>query len=143
MIRFEYVVVAMGKLNGAWDDPNSRAFKLRNPLLLKTWRPERKTDSDHYREFTSFMGGFKAGLVDVLSKCDAKNNKLTSENTLRDLLQYFGYHTDLSSRPIILFLRRSLGEDVSLETKLGWFQEDDTPVEPVEPGEPKILEKEN
>ena len=105
MIRLEALVLAIGKMNGAWDDPDSRAFKLRNPLLLKTYRPEKKADSEHYRVFSSVMGGFKAGIADLQAKMSGQNHRLSSENTLRDALALFGYSHDLTTRKIVLFLQ--------------------------------------
>lgn len=124
MIRFEMLALALGKMNGSFDDPESRAFKLRNPLLLKTYRPEKKFDSENYRIFTSVMGGFKAGIADLQAKCSGKNHRLTSENTLKDLLAIFGFANEATARKIVLFLRRALqDESVSLNTLVGWFQE--------------------
>jgi hypothetical protein len=128
MIRYEGLVLALGKMNGCFDDPESHAFKLRNPLLLKTYRPEKKCDSDHYRIFSSVMGGFKAGIADMVAKCSGKNNRLSAENVLKDLLSIYGFNHEVSTRKIVLFLRRALDdEEISLNTKLTYFQE--SPVE--------------
>ena len=128
MIRFEILALSISKMNGAWDDPESRAFKLRNPLLLKTYRPEKKFDSENYRIFTSLMGGFKAGIADLQAKCSGKNNRLNSENVLRDLLAVYGFANEATARKITLFLRRALlDESVSLNTPISWFLE--TPLE--------------
>ncbi len=117
-------------MNGSWDDPESRSFKLRNPLLLKTYRPEKKFDSENYRIFTSLMGGFKAGIADLQAKCNGKNHRLSSENVLRDLLAVYGFSNEATARKIVLFLRRALiDESVSLNTPISWFQE--TPEVPV------------
>src|SRR6266576_385902 len=124
MIRFEILALAIGRMNGGFDDPESRSFKLRNPLLLKTYRPEKKFDSENYRIFTSLMGGFKAGIADLQAKCSGKNNRLNSENVLRDLLAVYGFANDATARKLVLFLRRGLiDESVSLNTPLSWFQE--------------------
>lgn len=124
MVRLEMIALSLGRMNGAWDDPESRAFKLRNPLLLKTYRPEKKFDSENYRIFTSLMGGFKAGIADLQAKCSGKNHRLTSENVLRDLLAVYGFSNEATARKIILFLRRSLtDESVSLNTPIGFFLE--------------------
>lgn len=124
MIKLESLVLAIGKLNGCFDDPESKAFKLCNPLLLKTYRPEKKVDSENYRVFSSIMGGFKAGVADVQAKSSGKNHRLSEENTLRDLLVLYGFQNELTTRKIVLFLRRSLNdESVSLTTPLKWFLE--------------------
>lgn len=122
MIRLEALVLSLGKMNGAFDDPDSRAFKICNPLLLKTWRPEKKTDSEHYRVFSSLMGGFKAGIADATAKSSGKNNRLAPENPLKDLLAIYGFSNDVSVRKIVLFLRRALqDESISTHTPLSWF----------------------
>jgi hypothetical protein len=124
MIRFEMLALVLGKMNGAWDDPESRAFKLRNPLLLKTYRPEKKFDSENYRIFSSLMGGFKAGIADLQAKCSGKNHRLSSENNLRDLLVVFGFSNEATTRKIILFLRRALvDESISPHTLISYFLE--------------------
>jgi len=124
MLKIEAFVLSVGKYNGAWDDPDAKAFKLCNPLLLKTYRPEKKCDSEHYRIFSSVMGGFKAGIADVQAKCSGKNNRLMPENTLKDLFSIYGFSNESTARKLILFLRRSLSdESVSLTTPIGWLLE--------------------
>jgi len=124
MIRLEILVLAIStKLNAAFE-PNSKAFELRNPLLLKTYRPEKKQDSDHYRLFGTFMGGFKAGLADVVAKTNGESNRLNDLNTLRDLMHLYGVHTDLSFRPVILYLRKSLNDSgIDADTPISYFKE--------------------
>ena len=118
------LALALSRMNGAMDDPESRAFKLRNPLLLKTYRPEKKFDSENFRIFTSLMGGFKAGIADLQAKCSGKSHRLSSENTLKDLLAVYGFANEATARKIILFLRRALvDESVSMNTLVGWFSE--------------------
>lgn len=125
MIRVEILVIAIGNYNGAFDSPDSKAFKLRNPLLLKTYRPEKKVDSDHYRIFSSVMGGVKAACADVLAKSTGKNHRLTQENTLKDLLMTYGFNDDRVQRKLVLFMRRALeDESVELHTKLSWLLEE-------------------
>jgi hypothetical protein len=124
MIKLEMVCLAVGKLNGAFDDPESKAFRLCNPLLLKTYRPEKKVDSENYRIFTSVMGGFKAGIADLQAKSSGKNHRLSEDNTLRDLLVLYGFANEQTVKKIILFLRRSLqDENISANTPIKWFLE--------------------
>src|SRR5579885_2130587 len=124
MIRFEALVLALAGLNGAFDVPTSKAFTLRNPLLLRTYRPEKKVDSEHYRVFSSVLGGFKAGLADLEAKCSGKNHRLSSQNTLRDMLVLYGFNNDAAVRKVVLFLQRALGDEtISADTKLEWFKE--------------------
>lgn len=130
MIRFEALALAISKINGGLDDPDSKAFKLRNPGMLKTYRPEKKTDSDHYRIFTSSMGGFKALVADLQAKCSGKNHRLSVENTLGDMLRIFGFESSVAQRKIVLFVQRALqDESVTIHTKLSWFSESPIPVQ--------------
>jgi hypothetical protein len=127
VIRLESLVVAIGKLNGAWDDPDSKAFQLCNPLLLKTYRPEKKCDGEHTRIFTSVMGGFKAGIADIQAKCSGKNNRLGPENSLADILAVFGFKNEQTVRKTILFLRRAnRDESIHANTPVAWFLQKDS-----------------
>ena len=133
MIRFEILALAISKINGGLDDPDSRAFKLCNPLLLKTYRPEKKVDSENYRVFSSFGGGFKAAVADLMAKCTGQNHRLSVNNTLRDMLKIFGFTDEKVQRKIVLFIRRSTQDDsVSLNTLMGWFYESPVVQEKVE-----------
>lgn len=124
MIRLEILVLSIANLNGAFDSPDSKAFKLRNPLLLKTYRPEKKVDSDHLRIFSSVMGGFKAAVSDAEAKSSGKNHRLSQENTLKDLFAMYGFNDDRVCRKILLFMRRALeDENIELYTKLSWLHE--------------------
>lgn len=124
MIKIELLVIAIGNANGAFDMPESRAFRLKNPLHLRTYAPEKKCDSEHYREFSSWGGGVKAACSDVLAKISGKNHRLTPENTLKDLLVVYGFPDDRAQRKLLLFLQRGLqDESITLNTKLSWLQE--------------------
>jgi hypothetical protein len=128
MLKIELLAVCLGNLNGAFDSPESRAFATRNPLLLRTYRPEKKCDSEHYRVFTSIMGGLKAGVADITAKCSGKNHRLSSENTLRDLLAMYGFNDDRATRRVTVFLQKALGdENIYPGTKISWLLE--VPVE--------------
>lgn len=125
MLRFEALALSIANVNGGFSDPTSKAFTLCNPLMLKCYRPEKKTDADNYRIFTTVMGGFKAGVAELQARCSGKNHRLSSENTLRDLLALYGFKTDMAVRKIVLFCQKSLNdESVSASTKLAWFREE-------------------
>lgn len=130
MIRMEILALSLAKINGGLDDPASRAFKLRNPLMLKTFRPEKRVDSENYRIFTSFGGGFKAGVADLMAKCTGTAHRLSLDNTLRDMLKLFGFVDDRVQRKIVLFIQHGLeDESVNLNTKMQWFFEESVEVE--------------
>ena len=122
--KFEILALAISKLNG-WDEPGTKSFSLRNPLLLRTYKPEKKADSEHYRIFSTIMGGFKAGVAELSARCSGKNHRLSSENTLRDLLALYGIRTDLALRKIVLFCQKALAdESICASTPLGFFQQE-------------------
>lgn len=115
--------MAVGKLNGAFE-PGTKAFELKNPMLLKTYRPEKKTDSEHYRVFTTFSGGIKAAISDVLAKTSGEPNKLNEANTIRDLMHLYGFHTDLSFKPMVAYLKRAFSDpDITPDTQISYFKE--------------------
>lgn len=125
MIRIEAFVLAASQLTGAFDTPESVAFKNKNPILLRTYKPEKKVDSEHVRVFSSIRGGFQSAIGDVTSKCSGQSHRLSPENTLKDLLVVYGFNTDSAHRKVILFLRRSLGDNtVELSNKLSWLMEE-------------------
>lgn len=133
MIRFEVLALAIAKVNGGLDDPDSRAFKLCNPLLLKTYRPEKKVDSENYRIFSSFGGGFKAGVADLMAKCTGATHRLSKNNPLKDMLKLFNFTDERAQRKIVLFIQRSLQDDtVTVNTPMGWFYESPAVAELVE-----------
>lgn len=122
--KFEILALSIAKLNG-WDEPGQKAFDLKNPLLLRTYKPEKRADSEHYRIFSTIMGGFKAGVAELSARCSGKNHRLSAENTLRDLLALYGIRTELALRRVILFCQKALADQsISANTKLGFFQEE-------------------
>lgn len=124
MLRFEALALSIATINGGLHDPASKAFQLCNPLMLKSYKPEKKTDSENYRVFTTVMGGFKAGIAELQARCSGQNHRLSSENTLRDLLSLYGFKNDLALRKITLFINKSLSTDtVTANTKLSFFIE--------------------
>jgi hypothetical protein len=121
MNKIEALVLAISNINGGFD-PGSKAFINCNPLLLRTYRPERKCDSEHIRIFTSILGGLKAGASDIAAKTNAANNKLSGENVLSELLALYGLHKDTAVKPVVSYLKRALNDDsISARTPLSYF----------------------
>lgn len=128
MLKLEILALAIGKQTGAFSEPDSYAFKICNVGLLKTWRPEKQRDSENYRIFTSVIGGFKALIADMQAKCSGQNNRLTPENTLRDLLDIYNFKTDAELRRVVLFVRRALNNDsIGGQTPLSFFLDEPKP----------------
>jgi hypothetical protein len=124
--RLETLVFALASLNG-WQSPQSEAFQLRNPLLLKAFAPKHDRNERGIRRFPSFAAGMDNSIIDVQIKCSGKSfSKLTPDNSLVDLVCVYG-HTPAAARAVKNFLRAALGDENIMESqKLGWFLESDT-----------------
>ena len=74
MNKIEALVDSIGRCNGM-GDPESQCYKLRNPLLIRSFaRPgKHETDDQGRRVFSSFLSGYKAGLFDIESKITGKS----------------------------------------------------------------------
>ena len=119
--RVEVLALAIGDMNSAFT-PGSKMFKICNPGALKTYRPEKKQDSDHVRIFSSLMGGLKALTADILAKSSGQSHRLSPDNTLRDLLALYDMKTEPAVHKIVGFLRRGLEDDtLSGNVPLSWF----------------------
>lgn len=123
MIRFEALALAICDHYGGFT-PGTKAFQYCNPGLLKTYRPEKKKDGENYRIFTTVWGGFKALMAELEARCTGQNHRLTGENTLQEMLTLYDITQDQGVRRVVLFLRRACEEEnVTAQTKVGWFQE--------------------
>lgn len=121
--RLEALAAAFGKLNGV-HDPFSKAFQLRNPLMLKSFSAKQEKDEDGYRVFSSFASGWDNALIDLKIKCSGGSYcRLKPEDTLRDLVTHFG-NAACATRSIKNFLRHALNNDEIYESQpLAWFLE--------------------
>jgi hypothetical protein len=124
MLKIEILAIAIGNQNGGYDMPESRAFQNCNPGNLKTYRPEKKCDSEHLRIFSSILGGTKALIADLQAKCSGKSNRLSPENTLKDLLAVYGFTDERAQRKLIVFMQKALNDpDIYGGTKISWLLE--------------------
>lgn len=123
MQKVEALALSIAYQNGAFD-PGSLAFRNLNPGNLKTYRPEKRVDSENYRVFSSWAGGFKALIADIQAKVSGKNQSLSSESELHELLLRRGFKTKMAQQPIIRFLRKALGDDaLTVHTPISYFAE--------------------
>jgi len=124
--RVEAVVDILGKLNGM-GDPESEAYALRNPLLIRSFaRPgKHETDEGGRRIFSSLLSGYKAALFDASLKIEGKSRAgLKPTDTLTNLLGVYGLKEGSGIKSVVLFLRRALkDEDISPNTPLSYFME--------------------
>ena len=121
--RIESLVDAFSRLNG-FHDPFSRAYKNRNPLLLKAFSASHERDAEGYRVFNSVASGYNNALNDLQVKCSGKSrSKLEPTNTLKDLVKFFG-NDGSATRGVKNFLRHALSdENIYENTKLSFFLE--------------------
>ena len=122
--RIEALMGAFAKMHG-FHDPLSKAYKLRNPLMLKAFSPKHEKDEEGYRMFNSLPSGWDNGLLDLKIKCSgASHSRLKSDDTLVNLVQCYG-EPATSATYIKKFLRHALlNENIMESQQLGWFMED-------------------
>lgn len=124
--KIEALLDAIGRLNQI-GVPESLAYKLRNPLLLKSYAKlgRHTTNSDGLRTFTSLLAGLKAGIFDLELKLKGLSRAgLKSTDQLRNLLGVYGIHEKAAIDNIVAFIRRAINdESVSATTPLSFFIE--------------------
>ena len=126
------MVDAFAKLNGA-GDPQSDAYHLRNPLLLKAFSPRHDRDEKGLRRFKSFPSGYDNGVLDVAIKCSGRSfsakHGLGPESPLSQLVCVYGNPIS-ATRYVVNFLRHALkDENITEKTPLSWFLEiPETPI---------------
>jgi hypothetical protein len=122
--RVEAIVDSLGKLNGM-SNPESEAYALRNPLLIRSFaRPgKHETDEQGRRIFTSLLSGYKAALFDASLKIEGKSRAgLKPTDTLTNLLGVYGIKEGPGINSVVQFLRRALkDQDIDKNTPLSYF----------------------
>ena len=125
MNRLEILLDAIGSFNGCFTNPESTAYQLKNPLLLKSFGPPGKheTDIEGRRKFTSLVAGYRAGLYDLQLKCGGQSRvHLKPTDALASLLRVYGFSESDSYKKIVSFLRRATkDETISDKTELSYF----------------------
>lgn len=132
--RLEALACGIGNLTGAFSNPDSDAFQLKNPSLARAYsfKHLNETDDRGRRKFTSFIGGFRFLIQDLSWKCagdtraKGSNGKLKTSSTLGDLLHSFKIDNKASEEEnlfsLLDFLERALkDETISASTPLSFF----------------------
>jgi hypothetical protein len=125
MNRIEALADSFAALND-WHDPESEAYGLRNPGLLRAFTLKHASNEQSHRIFPSAIDGYQALLFDLRTKCSGKSrSKLLTSSTLEDLLSR-GYSQPRSAVDFVLcFLARALPKNTITErTPLAFFLED-------------------
>ena len=122
--KIEALLDAIGKLNGCFD-PEQEAYRLRNPLLIKSFaRPgKHQIDEKGRRIFSSFLNGYKACLFDLELKVSGRSRARVDVNsTLEQLLACYEIRTKMAIDHVISFVRRALNDQsISAATPVSFF----------------------
>lgn len=126
MTKLESIVDAISQLNAA-HSPETEAYRLRNPLLLRSFaRPgKHETDLNGRRIFSSFINGYKAALFDVEKKASGESRaNVKKDGTLLDILICYEVNTKPAQEKVISYIRRALQDDtITLNTPASFFLE--------------------
>lgn len=125
MKRLEALADALASLND-WTDPDSDAYKLRNPGLLRAFTLRHAMNGDGRRVFPCLVDGYQALLYDLDRKCRGlSRSKLKPESRIVDLLTK-GFGQPSSAEEFVLcFLQRALPNvSITSVTPLRFFVEE-------------------
>ncbi len=123
--RIEALVDAVSFLHRAYQ-PDSEAYKLRNPMMLKNYAPpgKHKVDENGYRVFDSLLGGYKSGVYDVTIKLKGQSNSgIKTTDTLRNLLAVYSINKEEDINTVVFFLRKAVNKDINPLTPLSYFKD--------------------
>lgn len=134
--RIECLACGIANLTGGFSNPDSDAFQLKNPSCARAYsfKHLNETDDRGRRRFTSFIGGFRFLVQDLIWKINGdtrakgSNGKLKPTSTLSDLL--LSYRIENKSTieenlfTLLDFLTRALKDDtINTMTPLSFFSE--------------------
>jgi hypothetical protein len=127
--KLEALVDAIASLNGYSTNPDSDAYQLRSPILVKNFsRPgQNEIDDRGRRVFSSALAGYRAALFDLKVKCSGTSRAgLKADDKLSNLLRVLGISEILGQKQIVKFLKRALkDETITTETPLAYFRSED------------------
>lgn len=125
--KLEHVVNAIARLNGMLD-PSSKAYQLRNPLLLFSFAMPGKheVNSEGLRVFQSVLNGYKASMFDIELKASGKSRANAGpSSSLEHFLKCYGINSTAAADNVIAFLRRALSdENITRNTPMSYFMDD-------------------
>lgn len=128
MKKLEHVVNAIARLNGILD-PSSEAYKLANPLLLKSYAMPGKhsIDVEGHRVFQSILNGYKAAMFDIELKASGKSRANAGPNSsIETFLKCYGISGGGVDN-VVSFLRKAMNaEELSRHTEMSYFLETDS-----------------
>jgi len=124
MKKLEHLVLAIGRFHGVMD-PSSEAYKLANPLLLRSFALPGKhlINEAGIRIFDSLLNGLKAAMFDIELKASGKSRANAGpDSTLEHFLKCYGINSSAGCDHIVTFLRRALADEtISRHTLMVYF----------------------
>lgn len=106
-------------------EPESLAYRLHNPLLLRSFARAGKheIDEEGRRVFHSSLAGYKAAIFDMEIKLSGRSNaRLAVTDALHNLLSVYGLKEIGEIEQVVKYLRRVFKEDViNRDSKLSTF----------------------
>ena len=122
--RIEALFDALASLKG-WSNPDSQAYQLRNPLMVKSFSKPGKNEitEDGHRIFSTQLAGVRAGLFDLDLKIRGKSRAgIKADDMLENVLRVFGVTELGGQQAVVKFLKRALKtQDIKTTTPLKWF----------------------
>lgn len=119
-MKLEKLALILARINGGLN-PDSEAFRLNNPGLLKAFGKHITEAVNGFRVFASWEAGFHALVHDLGVKCSGKSRTfLKASSPLRDLLALWDIK---EPRKVSGYVSRAIGAEVTPETPLSFFME--------------------
>lgn len=124
MSPIEVLVDAIAYFHRA-HEPESLAYRLHNPLLLRSFARAGKheIDSEGRRVFHSALAGYKAAIFDMEIKLSGRSNaRLASTDALHNLLSVYGLKEIGEIEQVVKYLRRATKDAaIHRDTNLSTF----------------------
>ena len=126
--KVESIIDAIAQLNGAFSNPESQAYKLRNPLMVRSFaRPgKHESTATGHRVFTSVLAGYRAAVFDISLKLEGRSRAgIKVTDTLANLLRVYDVKDGLGMDKAVSFIKRALDDpSISRDTPLEFFREE-------------------
>jgi len=125
--KVEAILDAVCQYTGGMNDPESDAYKLRNPLMVRSFAQlgKHQTDGKGHRVFSSFINGYKAGVFDLECKINGRTRaNVTPNSPLEALLGCYEIRGVSAVDCIVSFLRIALEDpEITGKTPLTYFSQ--------------------
>jgi hypothetical protein len=122
--KLEVLLLALAALNRT-HIPTSDSFRLKNPLLIKSFAlpGKHETDNEGRRCFQSLIAGLKAGLFDLELKASGKSRAgLKPTDTIENLCRVYGRSDRGAFNEVANFVAQALDDkSVTPRTELSYF----------------------